>query len=252
MTDRAGQTEIIFRYEGISEVGASFLCYSLRGFEDPPLPRPQIQLVDQFQGTQAELGRPFHFCRQAQIGDQATAQELELVGYAIMTPKRIGADEPKNQWNSDHTMVGANALGTTSFRLRSRLPNQLRVPSGIEGVADDFFANHYQCYLVSAPQIIPFDVMVAEQDGAAASALRVSRLSRFCTPTNKNNEGTRDRITSLFCYNVTPRRSNDGQRSYVVYNQFGTNGLELSQTQELCVPSSHAVMSVVIEDNGDN
>lgn len=95
---------------------------------------------------------------------------------------------------------------------------------------------HFQCYRVERPIPPSADRTVELRDQFGTYRAKVGRITKICTPVDKNGEGIPDDDLHLVCYEVSERR--DPRRPVTTTNQFGRARMYVREAQELCVPSS--------------
>lgn len=95
---------------------------------------------------------------------------------------------------------------------------------------------HFECYSVDEhyPQKKYRDVKLADQ--FAKVKKKIGKITRICTPVDKNEEGIPDPKLHLVCYEIL--KGHDPNRPVETTNQFGRTAMDVRKAQELCVPST--------------
>ena len=95
---------------------------------------------------------------------------------------------------------------------------------------------HFECYSVDEhyPQEKYRDVKLKDQ--FAKVKTKIGKITRICTPVDKNEEGVPDPKLHLVCYEIL--KGHDPNRLVQTSNQFGKTTMDVRKAQELCVPST--------------
>jgi hypothetical protein len=94
---------------------------------------------------------------------------------------------------------------------------------------------HFQCYRVDRPTPESEDRVVKLRDQFGKTEAKLGRITRICTPVDKNGEGIPDEDLHLVCYEIT--NPQDARRPVSTTNQFGRAKMYVRESEELCVPS---------------
>ena len=134
----------------------------------------------------------------------------------------------------------------TSFHLNVS-GDTITIPSGvglapvggtppIPGTAAAGGKPHFECYSVDEhyPQEQYRAVRLADQ--FAEVKTKIGKITRICTPVDKNGEGIPDPKLHLVCYEIL--NGHDPNRPVETTNQFGRTTMNVRNAQELCVPST--------------
>jgi len=94
---------------------------------------------------------------------------------------------------------------------------------------------HFECYDIDEhyPSEEYREVMLSDQFDK--SDKKIGKITRLCTPVDKNEEGIPDAELHLVCYEIL--KGHDPNQAVETTNQFGDATMNVRVAQELCVPS---------------
>lgn len=91
---------------------------------------------------------------------------------------------------------------------------------------------HFKCYSLEKAKFKKRSVTLTDQFGSRQTTL--GKRKELCNPVQKNNEPFLNTPAHLMCYTV---EATDPNKLVAVYNQFGSQQLQVRGAQRLCVPS---------------
>lgn len=94
---------------------------------------------------------------------------------------------------------------------------------------------HFECYNVKEYYPSKEEPEVKLADQFANVKTRVGRITKICTPVDKNGEGIPDPTLHLVCYKIL--KGHEPNRPVETKNQFGKARMHVLKAHELCVPS---------------
>lgn len=177
------------------------------------------------------------------------AQDVQFVGFPQTIVETTFGAGPIAAANLGQPVSRAGAVAVrmhTNFHLNN-VGDFTAIPSGV-GLApvggtpptpDTAAAGgqpHFECYSVKEhdPQKKYRDVKLADQ--FAKVKKKIGKITRICTPVDKNEEGIPDPKLHLVCYEIL--EGHDPNRLVQTSNQFGKTTMNVRKAQELCVPST--------------
>ncbi len=177
------------------------------------------------------------------------AQDVQFVGFPQTIVETTFGAGPIAAANLGQPVNRAGAVAVrmhTNFHLNN-VGDFTAIPSGV-GLApvggtpptpDTAAAGgqpHFECYSVKEhdPQKKYRDVKLADQ--FAKVKKKIGKITRICTPVDKNEEGIPDPKLHLVCYEIL--KGHDPNRLVQTSNQFGKTTMNVRKAQELCVPST--------------
>lgn len=101
---------------------------------------------------------------------------------------------------------------------------------------------HFECYSVDVLDPKQKKYRYVElQDQFAKVKKKIGKITRICTPVDKNNEGIPDKKLHLVCYEIL--KGHDPKKLVQTNNQFGKATMKVMKAQELCVPSTKELIN---------
>lgn len=174
--------------------------------------------------------KPWAFPRSA---DQSTTGAGSF--NQVLPPQPIPASVDDTVAVSLIVPIHSNTVGTFTT-----IPAGIGVaPDGMPPPTLDFATAggrpHFECYDVKVhrPSKEIRDVKLADQFDEVKE--RVGRITRLCTPVDKNGEGIPDPDLHLVCYKILD--GHDPEVAVETRNQFGKATMDVRDARELCVPS---------------
>ncbi len=222
-----------------------FKCYKASEAPPPaPLP-PQVTLADQFGASALKVGRVVMLCNPVvKIHDDVTYgvknPELHLVCFKL-------------QQNQARNVAVDNQFGKRNLRVttakRLCLPSYKNQQPG-PGLPPLSLLDHYKCY--TANEILPptgqpapgIPKTVQLIDQFENKQVKVGAPVTLCNPVRKTHGGTVTDVrypdVHLVCFKIKERQP--PHVTVRVFNQFGQRTLNVSDPQELCVPSRKQII----------
>lgn len=94
---------------------------------------------------------------------------------------------------------------------------------------------HFECYDVKEHRPSKEERKVKLADQFDEVEKRVGRITKLCTPVDKNGEGIPDPELHLVCYRIL--KGHEPNQTVETKNQFGKFRMDVRKARELCVPS---------------
>lgn len=222
------------RSEAQTPPGDSYLCYVTKKLK---LSGVQKTLEDHFRSVLVNVTKLNTVCNPIQTASHPMVHQL---GYGTGDARVPG--QPKFE-RSDHLVT--DQFGQFVVRLLS--PIGLFAPSasvagvGDPGTVDTTGVDHFQCYhaaLAVRSTVVPPPLTVVDDFGQ--SNLTIGRITKVCTPVNKNGEdpSAPGHVGHWVCRRVgVPRRSFVPRTVSTKNTNFGSAVLYAKSVFELCVPA---------------
>ena len=217
----------------------SFLCYKIKASKLTP--SPVASLTDPFETGMFGVKRAMDLCTPADVNNgRILDPDTHLVGYQLTRGPR----------HKRQNVRVANQLGDST--LQTRKADSLLVPSAEDLASEPLLPDparhhvgHYKCYTANkAMGFVPQSVRVADQfTPLPGKIVDVKRLTKLCTPADKNGEGIKNPETYLTCYQVQTHpevRESEVQ----INNWFGPGTVDIRGEKELCMPSTVSAVTV--------
>ena len=223
---------------GQTPPGDPYLCYkAARAPGQATFTPVQKTLQDQFGTLVVDVKRVLAVC------NPTTQTAVHQVGYKIA---RATTPPQPVFVKTDHTAIdqfGTHAL-TVVQPVELRAPSAQVLGAGGTGLVDTTGVDHFECYKAvpakNAPKFVaPPPVAITDEFGTVTLTLK--KITKLCTPVNKNGEDVTapQHVGHLVCYQAKlPKGTRFAPQTVSVNNtNFGPAVLRAKAVAELCVPA---------------
>ena len=197
-----------------------------------------MSLVDRFGSTTVDVRKSKSLCTPTSVAGAAPSAPGDadhLHGYQMKGPK----------FRPVSGQTVANRFGT--LVVDAKKPDRLLVPTA-KSLSDPPQAptapavDHFQCYKAQVaagqPKFLPVTGVTVE-DQFGARVVDVTKPRRLCNPTDQSGgePGAETHADHLMCYQVRPAATFAPVGPIFIANELGSETLEATKPDELCVPT---------------
>jgi len=182
------------------------------------------------------------------------AEDIRFVGFSRMITEVTYNGGPFADTILGQSVdAGAVAIHVQTVFHLNNVGDTTDIPSGV-GLAPiggkpptlDMTANkakpHFECYSVDVHDPKQKKYRYVElNDQFARVKKKIGKITRICTPVDKNNEGIPDKNLHLVCYEIL--KGHKPEKLVQTNNQFGKATMKVRKAKELCVPSTKELIN---------